>query len=114
MGEHNVSQELTEQGSGLFMRALLSDLAALDLMLATDQIESGVRRIGAEQEMFLVDGNLRPLPVAAEVLKDAGDPRLTTEIGKFNLEANLSPRHFSQDCLRAMEQELEELIRLVR
>jgi CBS domain-containing protein/gamma-glutamyl:cysteine ligase YbdK (ATP-grasp superfamily) len=114
MGDHNVSQEPSEQESNAFMRALLNDLAALDRMIATGQIESGIRRIGAEQEMFLVDRYLRPLPVAAEVLKQAGDSRLTTEIGKFNLEANLSPQHFSNGCLRAMEQEIEELIRKVR
>ena len=83
-------------------------------MIAIGQIESGIRRIGAEQEMFLVDRHLRPLPVAAEVLKQAADSRLTTEIGKFNLEANLSPQHFSNGCLRAMEQEIGELIRIVR
>ncbi len=114
MGDHNVSQEPSEPESNAFMRALLNDLAALDRMIATGQIESGIRRIGAEQEMFLVDRHLRPLPVAAEVLKQAADSRLTTEIGKFNLEANLSPQHFSNGCLRAMEQEIEELIRMVR
>jgi CBS domain-containing protein/gamma-glutamyl:cysteine ligase YbdK (ATP-grasp superfamily) len=114
MGDHNVSQEPAERESSAFMRALLNDLAALDRMIATGQIESGIRRIGAEQEMFLVDRNLRPAPVASEVLKRAGDPRLTTEIGKFNLEANLSPQPFNDGCLRAMEQEIEELIRLVR
>jgi CBS domain-containing protein/gamma-glutamyl:cysteine ligase YbdK (ATP-grasp superfamily) len=114
MGDHNVSKEPSEPESNAFMRALLNDLAALDRMIAIGQIESGIRRIGAEQEMFLVDRHLRPLPVAAEVLKQAADSRLTTEIGKFNLEANLSPQHFSNGCLRAMEQEIEELIRVVR
>ena len=114
MGEHNVSQALDDRESKAFMKALLSDLAALERMLEVGQIESGVRRIGAEQEMFLVGQNLRPAPIAPEVLQRAGDARLTTEIGKFNLEANLSPQPFSHRCLRAMEQELEELIRLAR
>src|SRR4030095_6576281 len=92
MGDHNVSQEPSEPESNAFMRALLKDLAALDRMIAIGQIESGIRRIGAEQEMFLIDRHLRPLPVAAEVLQQAADSRLTTEIGKFNLEANLSPQ----------------------
>ena len=55
MGEHNVEQELDEQKLQTFMKALLDDLRALDYMLDNDLIESGVRRIGAEQEMFLVD-----------------------------------------------------------
>jgi len=64
--------------------------------------------------MFLIDRHLRPAPVALEVLKQVGDPRLTTEIGKFNLEANLSPQHFSHHCLHAMEREIEEVIHLTR
>ena len=71
MGEHNVEQELDEQKVQMFMKALLDDLRALDYMLDNDLIESGVRRIGAEQEMFLVDENLRPAPVSVEVLQHA-------------------------------------------
>src|SRR5690606_10245873 len=68
------------------------------------------RRIGAEQEMFLVDDDLRPAPVAMEALAAANDPRLTTELGLFNLEANASPRVFTGTCLSAMHAELEELV----
>src|SRR5205085_1170034 len=75
MGEHHVEQNIDDRQQRAFMHALLSDLRALEVMLATDRIESGVRRIGAEQEMFLVDTSLRPAPVAGEVLKRVGDPR---------------------------------------
>ena len=71
MGDHNVEQELDELKVQMFMKALLDDLRALDYMLDNDLIESGVRRIGAEQEMFLVDENLRPAPVSVEVLQHA-------------------------------------------
>jgi hypothetical protein len=37
-------------------------------------------RMGAEQEMFLVDQHLRPAPIAVELLAGLDDPRLTTEI----------------------------------
>ena len=105
MGEHNIAEASNDHESRAFMKALLADLSALEWMLGTGQIESRDRRIGAEQEMFLVDRDLRPAPVALEVLKRTKDARLTTEIGKFNLEANLSPQSFSHCCLRAMEQE---------
>ena len=52
MGEHNVEQELDERKLHEFMQALLADLRALAFMLEHGCIESGVRRIGAEQEMF--------------------------------------------------------------
>src|SRR4030095_3388345 len=110
MGDHHVEQELDEQKEQMFMKALLDDLRALDYMLDNDLIESGVRRIGAEQEMFLVDENLRPAPVSVEVLQHAKDPRLTTEIAKFNLEANLTPLSLSGNCFSQMESELNEVL----
>ncbi len=114
MGEHNVVQELDEQKEQMFMKALLDDLRALDYMLDNDLIESGVRRVGAEQEMFLVDENLRPAPVSVEVLQHANEPRLTTEIAKFNLEANLTPLGLSGNCFSQMESELDEVVARAR
>jgi CBS domain-containing protein len=96
------------------MKSLLADLAALEQMIDGGKIESGVRRIGAEQEMFLVDGAMRPAPVALEIIEEAGDARLTTEIGKFNLEANLAPRPLEGGGLRKMEEELVEIVSVAR
>lgn len=109
MGEQKVAEHADEQQIQAFMKALLDDVVALERLIAEDRIESGVRRIGAEQEMFLVDRGFRPAPLAMEVLERAGDPRLTTEIARFNLEANLCPLEFGGDCLRRLEAELVEL-----
>ena len=84
-----------------FMHALLRDLHALERMLAEGRIEAGVRRIGAEQEMFLVDRSWQPAPVALEMLDAVDDPHFTTELGAFNLEVNLDPQRFGGDCLSA-------------
>jgi hypothetical protein len=88
MGEKNVSSEYGERELRSFTRSVLDDLQALEQMLSEGLIENGVRRIGAEQEMFLVDPAMRPASLALEVIEKAADPRLTTEIGRFNLEAN--------------------------
>ena len=114
MGEHNVSVNRDLRQEQAFMKALLADLAALEQMLVTGKIERGIHRIGAEQELFLVDANMRPAPVVLDVLQLANDPRLTTEIGKFNLEANLSPQLLAGDGLRRMEQELHEIVAVAR
>jgi len=114
MGQHDVYQEADENKLKAYMKALLNDLRALELMLETGRLESGVRRIGAEQEMFLVDRNLNPAPVAQEVLKGTNDERLTTEIARFNLEANLTPLAWGGNCLRQMHKELDEVIALAR
>ena len=114
MGEHNVEQRVDEKQSQVFMKALLEDLRALAFMLEDGRFESSVTRIGAEQEMFLIDRYLRPAPVSLEVLKHANDARLTTEIARFNLEANLTPQKLANACFSRMEQELVELIALAR
>jgi len=114
MGEHSVEQYVDEQKSQAFMKALLEDLSALAWMLENGCIESGITRIGAEQEMFLIDRYLRPASVSLEVLKQTNDARLTTEIARFNLEANLTPLRLEDNCFSRMEQELAELVELVR
>lgn len=91
------------------MRHLLSDVEALDRMLEMGLFE-GDHRIGAELEMFLIDSGMRPALIGPELLDVANDSRLTTELARFNLEANASPRHFRASCLRELEAELRELV----
>ncbi|MEP6849285.1 MAG: CBS domain-containing protein [Acidobacteriota bacterium] len=114
MGDKGVTSEYDELQMRAFTRGVLGDLQALDHMLAGGYFEEGVRRIGAEQEMFLIDPSYHASPVAMEVIEEAKDGRLTTEIGRFNLEANLTPRTFSGKCLSAMEHELNSIIGKVR
>ena len=114
MGEHKVEEHADEQKAQAFMKALLEDLRALAFMLEDGRVESCVTRIGAEQEMFLIDRYLRPAPVSLEVLKYANDSRLTTEIARFNLEANLTPLELTSDCFSRMESELQHIIDLAR
>ena len=113
VGEHTVGQ-YDEKKYQAFMKALLDDLRALAFMLEAGQVESGVRRIGAEQEMFLVDKAMRPAPMSLEVLSKSNDARLTTEIARFNLEANITPRLLTGHCFQQMEAELRELIAKAR
>jgi CBS domain-containing protein len=114
MGEHSVELETNDLDQQIYMQALLNDLRALEYMLEHDLIEHGVRRIGAEQELFLVDKDLRPAPIASSVLEDARDPRLTTEIARFNLEVNLSPRLLERRCFSEMEDELRSVLNRAR
>ena len=110
MGELNV-EEVNHLKLRDFMRALIADCWAMERMLETGMIESGARRIGAEQEMFLVEGkSMRPAMIATPLLKALNDTRFTTELAKFNLEANLSPKDFASGCLESMEADLKELV----
>jgi CBS domain-containing protein/gamma-glutamyl:cysteine ligase YbdK (ATP-grasp superfamily) len=114
MGQHQVALELKEPQLQGYMKALLQDLRALEFMLEDQRLESGVIRIGAEQEMFLVNENLGAAPVAVEVLERAKDPRLTTEIARFNLEANLTPVKLTNRCFRTLEDELNAVLDTAR
>jgi CBS domain-containing protein len=114
MGQHDVDLELDERDQQVYMQALLDDLRALEHMLDNDLIEDGVQRIGAEQEIFLIDQNYQPAPLAVEVLQDCLDARLTTEIARFNLEANLLPRELTGRCFHEMETELKSVLEVGR
>ncbi len=100
MGTHDV-KELDSQNLRTFTQKLLADLRALELMLKSGAIETGVRRIGAEQELFLIDRNWGPAPLAVEMLERLGDEHFTTEVARFNLEFNTDPLSFGGDCLSA-------------
>jgi CBS domain-containing protein len=111
-------QDIRELGSAdarrAFLQAVLTDIQALERMLEADVVESGVRRIGAEQELFLVDASGAPAPVAMKVLRKLGDPRFVTELAQFNLEINLPPLLLEGACFSEMEATLGELIACAR
>ncbi|MCB0543549.1 MAG: CBS domain-containing protein, partial [Saprospiraceae bacterium] len=69
--------------------------------------ETNITRIGAEQEMCLVHNKtFKPATINMEVLEKLGErPWCVTELAKFNLETNLSPREFTGDCLSQLEAE---------
>jgi CBS domain-containing protein len=115
MGEQRV-QPAEEEGALLrqFMKRVLMDLRALERMLVEGRFERGVTRIGAEQEMFLVDRDGRPAPAALSVLERVADPHFVTELALFNLEANLDPVTLGGDCLSRLERQLDELLAKVR
>ncbi len=114
MGEQRITESTGEVELRAFTRALLDDVRALEHLLSSGQFETGTRRIGAEQEGFLVDARMRPACVAERVIEEAGDPRLTTELARFNIEANLSPRVLGGTCLSAMAEELTEVTQRLR
>jgi len=108
-GEAAKGVRLGPQATRAFTKALLRDLRAFESMLESGLFESGVRRIGAEQEMFLVNEGWRPAPVALDVLERLGEP-YTTELALYNLEANLHPQLLRDCCFSRMESELEAVV----
>lgn len=107
MGEQRVSIVKDQGQMQNFVRSLLKDVQALEYMLKNDWFESGIKRIGAEQEMCLVNKKTyKPAPINMDVLETMTDYEwVETELARFNLETNLTPREFVKDCLRQLEHE---------
>lgn len=89
-----------------FMRRLLQDVRALEKLLQTDRVERGVRRIGAEQELFILDSSLRPAPLATEILHTLNEPLYEHELGLYNLEFSVDPVIFGGHALSTVEEQL--------
>ena len=70
MGREPTRTQLRPEEIRAFTKGLLTDLQALESMLLRDLFETGIRRIGAEQELFLIDLGGRPAPVCTELLED--------------------------------------------
>jgi CBS domain-containing protein/gamma-glutamylcysteine synthetase len=114
MGELNVRLATDKRDTQLFVKHLLRDTKALERMIAEDWFESDIVRIGAEQELCLVNRHAKPAPINLEVIASASNEAITSELARFNLEYNLQPREFRGDCLRALEQEIRDLYEIVR
>lgn len=115
MGEERVKLADSQEEVQRFMKYVLKDIRALDKMLQGDWFETDPIRIGAEQELCLVDRHSKAFPMAMEVLAKLDDEeRFTTELAKFNLEINLEPLEFKGNCLSKMEEDLQENVDKVR
>jgi len=93
-----------------FMSAILADLRALERMIAEHKFETGVRRIGAEQEMFLIDDAWRPARGVLKLLELLKDSHFTTELGQFQIEANCDAQLLSGDGIARMHAQLDALV----
>ncbi|MEO1020930.1 MAG: glutamate-cysteine ligase family protein [Bacteroidota bacterium] len=114
MGEERVHIADSSEEEQAFMSHVLKDLRALQRMLEDQWFETDTIRIGAEQELCLVDTNAKPNPDALNVLSALGEGNYTTELAMFNLEVNLPPLEFTGDALSKMEQNIQREVDTVR
>ncbi len=115
MGEPSIDSYSDPHRLRHFMKRLLNDVRALQKMIDEGMIEKGVRRIGAEQELFLVEPDgWGPAPIADRVLESLDDTVFTPEVGRFNVEFNVEPIPYGGDCLSRLERVLNERLAAVR
>ena len=110
MGEHVVKKLSSAKDRATYNKQLINDIAALEMMLNMGMIEESPLRIGAEQEFCLIDTQGSPSAKALEVLGRISDNHFTTEIAKYNLEANLDPIVLNGRCFSKMHAQLNAFI----
>jgi len=89
-----------------FKGALTDNLAVLHNLLSDPEFGVGPGSMGAELEMYIVDGEGRPMYANQELLEDAADPQLTLELNRYNLEYNLTPCALTNRPFAHTEQEI--------
>lgn len=111
MGEQDVNS-LSANNKAEFLRRMLDDIDAFEQMIDQGQIEAGITRIGAEQELCLVRDNLRPAMTGPKILDSIDCPNFTHELAQWNLEINLDPEDVVPGCLNRVEQQLKQTLEL--
>lgn len=116
MGEQKVSIVKDQKHMQKFVKSLLDDVRSLEMMLENDVFENDISRIGAEQEMVMVHlDNYKPATVAVEALEKMKQyDWVGTELAKFNLETNMSPRTFTGTCFSDMHKENSDRLNIIQ
>ena len=110
MGTHDISIAKDPHSKRKFLKHLMHDVEAIEEIMERGLFESGITRIGAEQEFCLVDRHFKPSLNALDVLQKINDPHFTPELARYNLEINLDPRPLTGDSLSAMHAQLDSLL----
>ena len=111
MGELKVTKLSNKKDKANYIKHLLKDIEALDIMIKSNMIERFPIRIGAEQEFCLVNDEFLPSCNGVEILEDIDDSHFTTEIGCYNLEINLDPVELKGPSFTKVRTQLEALLK---
>ena len=111
MGELITTKKASVTERQLFTQHLIDDVKALEHLITNNSFENDVVRIGAEQEVCLIDDNFRPAGVNLGLLKLINDPMFTTELADYNIEINLDPFTLKDDCFSKVEKQLTTLLK---
>ena len=103
-------EEFSEEDFSRFSERLAESVTALGYAIDRKGFGVGPTTMGAELELFLVDGRGQALPVNLEVLDRCRDPRLTVEISRYNMELNLTPQRLSGSPFTALARDMREAL----
>lgn len=103
--------EFDDEDRRRFGERLDCSLEVLAHLLGTPDFGEGEASLGAELEFSLVGGDGRPILRNLDVLNESVDPRLTFELDRFNIEANLRHGQLSGRSLFGLVAECEDCLR---
>ncbi len=110
MGTDIDQEEFGEQDYARFAERVGQCLSSLGQLLDQPGFGTGPVTVGAELELFLIDGAARPLPYNQAIRAVAADQRITVELNRFNLELNASPAPLAGRPFAALGGELNLLL----
>ena len=110
MGTDIDNEQFDERDYSRFAGRLGECLAALGQSLDRPGFGTGPATIGAELELFLIDGAARPLPHNRAVCAATADPRVNVELNRCNLELNVTPAVLAGRPFTALGGELSLLV----
>jgi gamma-glutamyl:cysteine ligase YbdK (ATP-grasp superfamily) len=111
MGLEITADSFSAEERARFAERLEQSLTALERVLRRPGFGVGPPTIGAEIELSLIDDRGRPLPANDAVLEAAGDPRVTLEIDRWNLEINTRPSPLAGRPFTALREEIDSALR---
>ncbi|WP_157245662.1 glutamate--cysteine ligase [Nonomuraea typhae] len=110
MGRDLDKERFSEAEYARFGERLEQQLGTLRELLGRPGFGQGPTTLGAELELFLIDEKGRPLPRNQEVRQALDDPRVVLELGRFNLEVNLTPLPLAGRPFAGLSGEIRETL----
>jgi hypothetical protein len=96
-----------------FHQCLVEETEFVRSLFTQRAFDNHTRKLGYELELCLVDDKGLPCKVNHEVIAEANNPLLTTELAKFNLEINGHPFDISPEVFDLIESDLGDLYQQV-
>lgn len=106
MGEKVVADRFALSDRLRYRRKLHQGLQALERLLAEKRFDRPRNLMGLEIELNLADAEGMPRMMNAEVLERIGSRDFQTELGQFNLEANIVPHRMAGRVFDQLSEEL--------
>lgn len=107
MGQDIEKTDFSQADFARFRSRLDRNLQGFKRLLEAPGFGEGPVSFGAELELYIVDGQARPLPINTRLQQLANDDQLTLELNQFNLEYNFTPLIQQSNPFGMMRQQMD-------